>query len=103
MRVGIKQRRRHSCGAMSGASVLFLLICLLLSACGSAQTDHPLTTGTPTGDQGSPTANTGTVDTGVPIVLIDNQSTLATYPGGFMTMTISTSPYAVCNFLVYYG
>lgn len=85
---------------LSGLALL-LLISFCLSACGSTPADHPLTLGTPGSDQGSPTAGTG--NSGIPIVLKNDQSSLTTYPGGFMTMTISTSPYAVCNFIVYYG
>jgi hypothetical protein len=38
-----------------------------------------------------------------PIQIIATQSNIATYPGGQMHMTISTSPYAVCFFTVDYG
>lgn len=107
MREGTKRRRQNAGVVLSSGLALFLMICLfVLSGCGSssAQNDHPLTVGTPTGDQGgTATADTGSSDSGIPIVVVGDQSTLVAYPGGFMTMTISTTPYAVCNFLIYYG
>ena len=105
MREGTKRRRQNKGIAVSSGLALFLMICLfVLSGCGSSQsgqTDHPLTLNTPTGDQGgTATADTGS---GIPVVVVADQSTLSAYPGGFMTMTVSTTPYAVCNFLIYYG
>jgi len=105
MREGTKRRRQKASIAVSSGLALFLMICLfVLSGCGSSQTDHPLTLGTPTGDQGgTATADTGSSDSGIPIAVVADQSTLSAYPGGFMTMTVTTTPYAVCNFLIDYG
>src|SRR5712691_11262057 len=105
MVVGTKQKRQHSYKGMASGLALFLMLCLfLLSGCGSAnEPDHPLTMGTAAGDQGSPTADTGNQGTSIPIYVVNGQSALSSYPGGFMTITVSTSPFAVCNFIVYYG
>lgn len=90
---------------MSGI-MMFLVICLFLfSGCGTVPPDQPLTSGTDTAtDQGSPGSLTASVGSQVaPIKVIDAQTNVTTYPGGYMTLTISTSPFAVCNFAVSYG
>ena len=103
MEAGTRQKKQRFFGKVLSGVALFLILCFCLSACGSAQADHPLTTGTVIGEQASPSIDTGTPNAGFPIVVLDSQSTLTMYPGGFMTMTITTAPYAICNFLVYYG
>jgi hypothetical protein len=103
MEAGTRQKKRRSFGVLLSGLALFLMLCLCLAACGSSQVDHPLTAGTPIGEQGSPVVNTATPNSGFPIVVSDSQSTLTMYPGGFMTLTVTTNPYAVCNFTVYYG
>lgn len=103
MEAGSRQKKRRFSGKVLSGVALFLILGFWLSACGSSQVDHPLTAGTATDDQSSPTVDTGTPNTSFPIVVLDNQSSLTMYPGGFMTLTITTNPYAICNFLVYYG
>ncbi len=107
MRVGTKGQKRNTGKVVTSGLALFLMICLLiLSGCSGAtkQNEQPFVLSTPTADQGgNGTADTGTPDSGIPIVVVQDQSTLSTYPGGFMTMTVTTTPFAVCNFLVYYG
>lgn len=75
----------------------------LVVACGGVPPppQHPLSMGnTPTAV--SATKPTSSVNV-QPIQVITTQSNIATYPGGQMHMTISTSPYAVCFFTVDYG
>jgi hypothetical protein len=103
MEAGTRQKRQCSIGKVLSVMALFLILCFCLSACGSSQADHPLTQGTVTGDQGTPSIATGTPNASFPIVVVDTQSSLTMYPGGLMTLTITTNPYAVCNFIVYYG
>jgi hypothetical protein len=106
MRIGTKRKQRNTGKVAMSGLALFLIICLfLLSGCsGSAKSnDHPFALGTPGDQGGSATEDAGTPSSGIPIVVVQDQSTLSTYPGGFMNMTVTTAPFAVCNFLVYYG
>ncbi len=103
MVVRSKQRRERPCKLIVGGLVMFLTIYLIvMSGCGTTSPDQPLTAGVGTPvDQGSPTASSGS---GIAAIkLINSQTTLSAYPGGFMTMAISTSPFAVTSFLVNYG
>lgn len=83
----------------------FALICLFLfSSCGTTEPDRPLVTGTDTPTtQGSPTLTANPSAQVLPIKVVQAQTHLSAYPGGNMTLTISTSPYAVCSFVVSYG
>ncbi len=98
-----KQRREHPCKMIIGGLVVFLTLYLfVMSGCGTTPPDKPLTAevGTPV-DQVSPTASSGS---GIAAIgLINSQTNLSAYPGGYMTMAISTSPFAVSSFLVNYG
>src|SRR5260370_20793345 len=103
MVVRSKQRRERPCKLIVGGLVVFLTIYLfVMSGCGTTPRDQPLMAGVSTPvDQGSPTASSGS---GIAAIqLINSQTTLSAYPGGFMTMAISTSPFAVTSFLVNYG
>lgn len=86
-----------------------LLCCvLLLAACGGVPADpkHPLSLVTETpGDTSTPTGTgTDTTNTHIqPIQVTSDTTGLTSYPGGQMTMTITTSPSANCTFIVNYG
>ena len=98
-----KQWREHPCKMIIGGLVVFLTLYLfVMSGCGTTTPDQPLTTGVGTPvDQVSPTASSGS---GIAAIqLINSQTNLSAYPGGYMTMAISTSPFAVSNFVVNYG
>jgi hypothetical protein len=98
-----RQRKLHPGRTIFGLAA-FLMICMfILVGCSGTPTDHPLLTGTPTAGQDTPGVVTGQKSGDIPIAVIDGQSTLTMYPGGYMTLTVQTSPYAVCNFLVSYG
>lgn len=106
MIAGIGKQRWVPYRALTSGIMTFLMICLFLfSGCGTVPADQPLTSsaGTAT-DQGPSGSLTASVDSQVaPIKVIDAQTNVTTYPGGYMTLTISTSPFAVCNFVVSYG
>src|SRR5579875_300853 len=94
------QRKRHNAALVW---VGLVLLCFLLVACGTPPAArHPLSQV----DAGG-TTSTGSSDkvsgdvTMQPIQV--QQSNLTAYPGGQMSMTISTSPYALCTFSVAYG
>ncbi|MDQ2714029.1 MAG: hypothetical protein M3Z08_03905 [Chloroflexota bacterium] len=105
MVTGIKHGRLHFASIVKSILFCCLLGCLcFMAACGTpADPAHPLSASdTPTASVTGDTAGTpgGQV---APIQVIASQTTVTTYPGGQMHMTISTSPYAVCTFLVTYG
>ncbi len=80
---------------------MVLACALLLASCAGTPVDHPLVTGTPTFDIGTSTSSgRGSV---TPIQVVDAQSNLTAYPGGTMSLAITTSPYAVCSLAVAYG
>src|SRR5579872_2010279 len=82
-------------------SMCVVICSVLLASCASAPVDHPLVTGTPTFDIGRSTASArGKV---APIQVVDAQSSLTAYPGGTMSLAITTSPFAVCSLEVAYG
>lgn len=98
-----KQRREHPCKMIIGGLVVFLTLYLfVMSGCGTTAPDKPLTAevSTPV-DQGSPTASSASAIAA--IELINSQTNLSAYPGGYMTMAISTSPFAISSFVVNYG
>lgn len=79
------------------------LLCLLLAACGTPPpTKHPLSQvdvgGTASSGSGSSTPGNTTIQ-----AIQLQQSNLSTYAGGQMSMTIVTSPYALCSFSILYG
>src|SRR5260370_8970126 len=103
MVVRSKQRRERPCKLIVGGLVVFLTIYLfVMSGCGTTPRDQPLTAGVGTPvDQGSPTASSGS---GIAAIkFINSQTPLSAYPSGFITMAISTSPFAVPRFLVNSG
>src|SRR5258708_38985436 len=86
-----------------GRLALFLILCLLLFAGCGGQTapDQPLTTGSDTA-----TTTGSSINTRVQIASItvkQGQTNLNAYPGGYMTLAISTSPFALCALQVNYG
>lgn len=92
----------HNRTLVLSGMVVLIMICLgVLAGCSTTPPDQRLMTGTPTVTPGGPGyQGRGSI---APILVNPAQSSLATYPGGFMTLTITTSPFAVCNFVVYYG
>jgi hypothetical protein len=106
MFVETKQQRQLSSVALLSRIMVFIMICsFFLSSCGSSsQKDTPLFTADSSSSQQSPTASS--TNTGKPtasIKVIEAQTSLSSYPGGYMTMTISTDPAAICTITVYYG
>lgn len=95
---------RHLPGAIrSGLAVCVIICTFFLASCGGTPPDHPLTdtnTTTQVAQTANPTASSAQV---LPIKVIGTKSTLSTYPGGYMSMTITTSPYAISSFMVDYG
>ena len=101
-----KQQRQFSSVVLFSRMMMFIMICsFILSGCGSSsQKDTPLITADTSSSQQSPIASATSI--GKPtasIKVIDAQSSLSSYPGGYMTMSISTSPAAICTITVYYG
>ncbi|MBA2678536.1 MAG: hypothetical protein H0U76_09120, partial [Ktedonobacteraceae bacterium] len=105
MVTGIRHGRVHFASIIRAVLFGCLLGCVcFVTACGTpADPVHPLSASTTsaasvTGDMtGTPSGQVASIQ------VIASQTTVATYPGGQMHMTISTSPYAVCTFLVTYG
>ncbi len=88
---------------LSGLAIPVIICAFLLASCGGggAPVDHPLITGTATFDVGTSTTSVrGKV---APIQVIGAQSSLTAYPGGTMSLAITTSPFAVCSLEVAYG
>lgn len=84
------------------ALVLILMLIVLLAGCGAR--DHPFgTQGDPTGASETPSALTTGTASSLPLSLSAAATNLSSYPGGFMTMTVVTAPYALCTFTVAYN
>ena len=96
----IQRLKRQSVYA---TSVGIFLLCFLLAACGTPPpAKHPLSQVNVRGTAGTG-ASGNTTDVTVIKAIQVQQSNLSTYPGGQMSMTIVTSPYALCSFSVAYG
>ncbi len=98
-----KEQKRHFYMRVPVRWVVPFMFCMVvIASCGNTPPDKPLLTGisTPT-LQVTTTANSSSQ--GAPIAVLADQSHLIAYPGGSMSLSISTSPYTVCQFLVYYG
>ena len=100
-------QKLHQSG-ISRKTAVILALCLLLCAwvligCGSRpHADRPLMTNINV-SASSITPST-TVGTHIqPIQVQAAQSNLTSYPNGPMNLTIITSPFAICNFIVSYG
>lgn len=99
-----RERPRHSPIARRIGLLLSLLLLCLVAACGTPPpSKHPLSQVdiTPT-DMGNSTVTTSNEHIS-PIQVLSAQSRLSTYPGGQMSMTLLTSPYALCSFSISYG
>ena len=101
-----KQQRQLSSVVLFSRMMMFIMICsFILSGCGSSsQKDTPLIAAATSSSQQSPFASATSI--GKPtasIKVIDAQTSLSSYPGGYMTMSISTGPAAICTITVYYG
>jgi hypothetical protein len=101
-----KQQRQLSSVVLFSRMMMFIMICsFILSGCGSSsQKDTALITADTSSSQQSPIASATSI--GKPtasIKVIDAQTSLSSYPGGYMTMSISTGPAAICTITVYYG
>ncbi len=101
-----KQQRQLSSVVLFSRMMMFIMICsFILSGCGSSsQKDTPLIAANTPSSQQSPIASATSI--GKPtasIKVIDAQTSLSSYPGGYMTMSISTGPAAICTITVYYG
>lgn len=93
-------------------SILYLvLLCVTIigsgafTACSNQQLpDRPLThNGTMSDDEAPATTIAAQNKTIKPIEIVSSQSNLVSYANGKMSLTITTSPYAICNFIVSYG
>lgn len=103
MEVGASHMKRRSRYFItsSGWAVFLLLCSFFIWGCGTPA-DHPLTLGTATTiDVGNGTeSGSGAL---APIQVVDAQTNLTAYPGGSMSLAITTTPYAACSFVVSYG
>ncbi len=99
VQIVLKRWRNKIC--LSGLAIPVVMCAFLLASCAGTPVDHPLVTGTPTFDVGTSTSSArGKV---APIQVIGAQSSLTAYPGGTMSLAITTSPFAVCSLEVAYG
>lgn len=99
----LRSKHNHFITIGSKLALALTLFCLvLLAGCGkSAAPDQPLTT-----DSGTPTADGSPTDVAThiaPINVIQGQTNLSAYPGGSVTLAITTSPFALCAIEVNYG
>lgn len=84
---------------------LLMILASILTACNKQPSpDQPLTHGGMISGSATPsTAVTAQNKTVQPIEIVADQSHVSSYANGRMSLTITTSPYAICNFLVSYG
>lgn len=98
---------RHSEAVQRVGLILSLLLLLLLAACGTPPpSKHPLSQVDITPTNMANMQNSTVITSNgyiLPIQVSSGQSSLSTYPGGQMSLTISTSPYALCSFSIAYG
>jgi len=98
-----EKQKNHSHIYIAGGRLLFLLFLLaVISGCGKTPPDRPLLVGTDTPTQAA-VSPTGTATRGAPISVVSDQSHLTAYPGGTMSLSAITSPFTVCQILLYYG
>lgn len=98
-----KQKNHFHMVYRAGGRLLFLLFMLaVISGCGKTPPDRPLLNGADTPTQ-AVVGSTGTASRGAPISVVPDKSNLTAYPGGNMSLSITTSPFTVCQILVYYG
>jgi hypothetical protein len=102
----MKHYRRYQ-QSLCWTKVLFVTILCIeaLAACvGQPLPDRALTNNGAIIADGTPTAaHTARSKVIKPIEVITNQSRLISYANGKMNLTITSSPYAICNFIVSYG
>src|SRR5581483_9999598 len=98
------QRRQRR---LFGTARLFVaVLCIgVLGACSDRSArDQSLTTNGAISDGRTPTTTVVTGSKTIrPIEVVTNQSNLTSYANGKMNLTIISSPYAICNFIVSYG
>jgi hypothetical protein len=84
---------------------LLMILASILTACNNqAPPDQPLThNGKINGDAAPDTVVTAQNKPIQPIEIVTDQSNISSYANGTMSLTITTSPYAICNFIVSYG
>lgn len=98
------QRRQRR---LFGTAMLFVtVLCMgVLVACSDRSgRDQSLTTNGAISDDGAPTTAVVTGSRTIKAIeVVANQSNLTSYANGKMNLTIISSPYAICNFIVSYG
>lgn len=86
-----------------------LIVCMLfcsclLIACGTTTQPKQSLTSEESNNNGTPAIGTITPGAQVlPVRVVNDKTNVSTYPAGQMNLTINTSPYAVCSFVVDYG
>jgi hypothetical protein len=106
MLAGSKQPRRYQNSFFSILLLSLLMIFTsILTACNSqSSTDLPLThSGMLNGTAAPGTVVTAQSKAIQPIEIVADQSNISSYANGKMSLTITTSPYAICNVIVSYG
>lgn len=101
-----KQRKGHHASCRYGTMVfLAIVFCGAFAACGKPlPPDRQLVTNTKAlMDNETPGVIIASSAKILPIQVLDGQSSLTSYPNGTMDLTIETSPFAICNFIVTYG
>ena len=86
--------------------VTMLALCaIMFSGCGkpSVSDSHPQLLGTGLAYASPTVSATGQGAQGISIKVIPARTNLSAYPGGFMTLAITTAPGALCSFVVAYG
>jgi hypothetical protein len=89
-----------------GGLIAFVILCsFLVAGCGKPpdSAGRPQLLGTDIATDGSPNAAVSPDARVQSIKVMTAQSNLSTYPGGLMTLTIATTPNALCSFVVEYG
>lgn len=106
MIVDRKQRQRRQPRLFWIETLFVMALCMgVVGACGSRSLpDRPFTTnGAVNDDAASTAAVVARSKTIQPIDVVADQSSLTSYANGKMNLTIISSPYAICNFIVSYG
>lgn len=103
---GSKQSRRYQRSLFSILlPSLLMALASVLTACNNQPSpDQPLTYSNMISGSATP-ATIATIQNKAiqPIEIVADQSHVSSYANGKMSLTITTSPYAICNFLVSYG
>ena len=103
---GMKRQKQHSFKTRLYGIFGGILCCtFFVVACGGTPLPpkHPLSANDTPVDQASANATVTSSAQILPIKVVSSGTNVYSYPGGQVNLSITTSPYAICSFLVSYG